>query len=217
MKKRISVLVCALIVISLFTSCVGGDDLTGTWEATIDVSETVGSGIIDEMTNSAPDIKDTLDISGLTLAMRITFTEDGGYSASVTAESFDAMLSTLAAKTADGLLTYANKLITENNLEIDVNTVFGLEEGQTLEAKVKELFASEEFEQILAENVQSGVYKAKEGKLFTAENADSFNEEQYETYVLTGDKLEITGSVGMSEEATSVTANAYPITYKKIS
>ncbi|MBR5478611.1 MAG: hypothetical protein IKU84_00360 [Clostridia bacterium] len=215
MKKRISILLCVAMLLAFLAGC-GEDNLTGTWEATINVSETIGAGIMDEMAKSMPEAKDYVDLGELTLVVRTTFNEDGTFVSAVTEESFAAMMDSAADKACDGFTAYINKIITDLKLNIDANTVIGLNEGETLADRFKAQFKTEDFKKILEENSQSGVYVAKGGKLFTADVEENINEEKYEVYTLSGDTLEVTEAVGMDEDVVSVMIKAYPMTYKKI-
>lgn len=215
MKKRISILLCVAMLLTLLAGC-GEDDLTGTWEATINVSETIGAGIMDEMAKSMPEAKDYIDLGELTLVVRTTFNEDGTFVSAVTEESFSAMMDVAADKACEGFTAYIEKLIGDFNLNLDVNKVIGLNEGETLADRFKAQFKTEDFKKIIEENSQNGVYKAKDGKLFTADVVENISEEKYEVYALNGDTLELTESVGMEDDVASVMIKAYPMTYKKI-
>ncbi len=216
MKKRISVLLCAVMLVSLLAGCGGGDNLTGTWEATVDKSETIGAGIKASLTEVNPDLEQYINITDTPVVIRTTFNEDGTYVSEITEESFAAMMDSMATQVAAGFVSYAEALKAQMKKDIDINTILGIAEGTTIEAEIKKQFNAEDFKKIIAESAQSGVYKAKDGKLYTAENQDSFDENKFETYVLNGDTLEITGLEGMDEEAVDIMTNIYPITYKKI-
>ena len=213
--KKISILLCVVMLLTVLAGC-GGDNLTGTWEANIDISETIGGGMAEVLSQSMPELEEYIDLSGLTLTVKTTFNEDGTYVTTVSEESVAAMIESAATKAATGFTEYMNKIIADLKLDIDINTIIGLQEGETVEDKLKTEFASEKFKEIIEANVQNGVYKAKDGKLFTAENEEGFSNEKFETYTLNGDTLEITGSEGMEEDVNSIMAKKYPITYKKV-
>ena len=215
--KKISVLLCVAMLLSLLVGCGGGDDLTGVWEANIDVSETIGGSIAEEMSKSMPELKENLDFSGLTLVIRTTFNEDGTYTSVVTEESFDAMMNAAAKKATDGFTAYITALMSELKIDMDIKDILGLQEGETLEQRIKSQFKAEDFKRIIESNAQSGVHKAEDGKLYTADNFENISSDKYETYELDGDELVLTGSQGMEENTTSIMAKVYPITYKKIS
>lgn len=214
--KKISILLCAAMLLSLLAGCGGGDDLTGTWEAELDVSKTIGDSIATSMSEKMPDLNEYLDFSGLTLIVRTTFNEDGTYVSKVTDESMNAMLELAAKKAADGLTKYMTELIEQYKMDVDINAVFGLAEGETLEEKIKAEFQSEDFKKSIASDYLEGVYKAEDGKLFTADKAENFSDTKYETYELDGDELVLTGSEGMEENVNSIMNKVYPMTYKKI-
>ena len=214
--KKVSVLLCVVMLLSLLVGCGGGDNLTGTWEANIDVTETIGGGIIDEIAKSMPELNEYIDLSGLTLTIKTTFNEDGSYVSTVTEESFAAMMDTAASKAAEGLTNYINEIVADLKLDIDVSTIIGLNDGETVEDRLKAQFNSEDFKKIIENNAQSGVYRVKNGKLLTAETEEGFDEAKFETYVLNGDTLELTGAEGMDEDVVSIMTKKYPITYKKI-
>lgn len=219
MKKKISLLLCAVMLITLFAGCDSKDNVYGSWESTVDVSETFAAEVLAEVTKNNPNMTQFFNFEGITVVRTLTFNEDGTYTSTVTKESFYAMMDMVATKMAEGFTAYAEHQKKELNIDMNLNEVFEVPEGKTLADTIKAAFKTEEFDNIVMNNSQSGVFKAEGGKLYVAADVESFDDNKYETFVISGDNneiLEITGQVGLSESETELIGKSYPMTFTKV-
>lgn len=212
MKKTLSIVLLLAMLMTLFTGCsLFGDKLDGTWEAEIDITDPILDGIKSSFGENADSMLSMFEIKDLKILSRMTFSEDGSYEISADKDSISNMTKSLVDQLSAGFTTVLAKIAEDSGK--DKESVAGLinEMSDLLKAE----FTEEAMSKLVDNFTKKGFYKAKGGKLYTADTEASLENAGYETYELVDNTLTITKGEGLEDVYSEAVASFYPIVYTK--
>ncbi|MEE0945523.1 MAG: hypothetical protein U0M42_01685 [Acutalibacteraceae bacterium] len=161
-KKLIAVILTVLIAFC-FCGCGAKEDIVGSYEAQIDVSQMYNSRY-----TSAHDLEN-YSLTGLCVTHRIDVKEDGSFIVFVSDEDIEKLKEQAVSDTKSALAVYYGKIISELNLDIEVQTYLA-SVGTDLDAVVKEMNIEEKVEQTVETLCDEGDVTATK-KTFLSERA----------------------------------------------
>lgn len=192
MKRILALLLTLMMALSL-TAC-GGDnnaDLVGTWKWTCDITEEFQKGVNEGAGMDVP-VEAKVEMTFV-----LVFNEDGTYTLNVDRDALKTSLQTYI----DSLIPVAVEMIYQqledqgmNRADIDEAMAA---EGVTVEEYVQQMMdASIDVDQMmdgLADENESGYYRAAKGKLYLSDKADTFSDDSCAEYTLSGGTMQWTG------------------------
>lgn len=211
MKKRIISVVLMLAMLLCLTACSGGDEkkLVGTWESRMDLADQINTEMaLDEMSAQY------LEFDSFELLVCMKFNSDGTYSMYADLDSAEAALEDARAHLADGMVEYLEMLMLEQmGIEMSAEDILAAS-NMTMDDMIAEILPDSMAQELVDEIAQEGNFEARDGKLYTSAGlAYAVDPEIYETYVLNGSTLTITGFVG---EGSEDSVNVYPMVFNKV-
>ncbi len=212
MKKTISIILLFSILVTLFAGCsLFGDNISGTWEAEIDLTEHFTSEVKKAIGEENTDITQYLALKDLKIKSVAKFSEDGSYEISVDSESVKNAINALA----DQIVSNANEALKAAAAEFSIDE----EALSAIIAKELDSLKAEYSDEIISGMADAmsakGFYKLKDGKLYTAKTADALETAGYETYELANDTLTLSKGDGMEDTYSETIGTLYPIVYKR--
>lgn len=219
MKKTISLILSAILVLSLIVMSGCGDSnsttaaldpakaIIGTWDAEVDFTDYF-TRILEE----SSEIED-IDIDDVKLSVVFTFKDDNTYTIKLNEDKIDDELEDLASKLRDWFIEYLEKYIEENDLGVSVDELFEAM-NTTKEEFLEENFNAETFKSGMGEVSGKGKYEVKDDKIYTTDDEDDeFDEDNYTTFEMKSDKeLKLLKDYGDDEDTSNM---MYPITLYK--
>lgn len=192
MKRIIAVLLTLMMALSL-TACSGDDNakVAGTWKWNCDITKMLQESIdqgagMDLSTDATVEIVLVLDLN-----------EDGTYTLSVDRDAMKTSLQTYI----DSLIPAAveatyQQLEAQGMSRADIDAAMAAE-GTTVEEFMKQMLdAMIDVDQMadgMAEESDSGYYRAAKGKLYLSDKADTFSDDSCAEYTLSGGTMQWTG------------------------
>lgn len=193
--KKVYTVIAALMLISAMASCSGvesgkaSSQITGTWKYTIDIT--------DDFDQMSMDLIGSPTDATVEMVYAITFNEDGTYTLNVDRDALKTSLQTYI----DSLIPVAVEMIYQqledqgmNRADIDEAMAA---EGVTVEEYVQQMMdASIDVDQMmdgLADENESGYFRAAKGKLYLSDKADTFSDDSCAEYTLSGGTMQWTG------------------------
>ncbi len=213
MIKLVSVvMVCAMLFLLGGCGASAKDQLLGTWETTVDMTE-----VMNEQMALEEEMAEYFEFSSFAIKMSITFNEDDTYVIAVDKASAENALETMKSDMEVGLTKYFQALLDEADVtDMTVDDLLS-SMNMTMESMLDELFneAMDE-EELFGELEQEGKFKAADGKLYLSDGLEyEVDEKEYENYTLEGDTLTLVSCVS-EEELDEFTQSLYPQTFKKV-
>ena len=203
MKKLFAVLLTLAMLLGLAACTSGGSGaptIVGAWEGSMDMSAALNSMLQMELGEK------------INVKMLLTFKEDGKYTFKLDEDSI--------ADASDALIDVMIEMIEE----LLVGTEGGsLEdalaaEGMTI-ADLKAQYKQElDLAELLGDSTEEGYYRYEEGKIYTAEDKDDFDEGDYDsiyTVTLLGKTLTITDIETDGESAAELMSDMFPMVFTK--
>lgn len=215
MKKRIALIVCLVMVLSVsLCACSSEKDaLIGTWKGTIDMAAAINLGL-DEAAASDPtmaEMADYLQIDQLEIRYTLVFTEEDTYSMTVDTEALEVSMQAMVDQMADGMLLYFGDMLKAEGLDLDVEEVLAAS-GISVEDLAAELYDSFDTETLFADLNSEGNFKVKEGKLFLSDGLEyAVDEAVYELYTVEGSTL----TINVGSDTTDYDEYLYPMVLTK--
>lgn len=212
MKKTISVILLLTMLATLFTGCsLFGDNITGTWEAELDLTSYLTDSIKSAVGEENGGIMQNFALKDLKIKLISVFNEDGSYEISADKASVDAMISS----TIDQIVLCVKEALKPQATELGI-TEEALDElisnsRTELEASLTEDAVSG----LMEKYAKKGFYKAESGKLYTADSVEALETAGYETYELADDTLTINKGEGLEDTYSETIGTIYPIVYKR--
>ena len=208
MKNLTRKIVCALMAVTmvfvLFGCGKSGADDTekfiGTWNAKIDMTDLFNENFQQGMGESGDDLSGYFNIDKFELTMVFTFKEDGTYSMTVDKAGLNKTVDDLKDDLKDGLTTYFEDMIAENELGMSLDEVLGY-----LEISMDELIdaslGSDMIDGLVEAFEAHGKWKAEKGKLYTSESVnDDIDESGYELYEFTSGGIKLSEPEGVKDD-----------------
>lgn len=214
MKKLIALLLAAVMAFSL-VGCADKPDLLGEYEVVLDLTDQIVQEY-DAAAMEATGVSLGEYLSEFKLILRFVFNEDGTYkmtldpnSLTVARENMETALYPLMDDTIISVFgqvaasmggTVETKEDVEAFFDLSWDTLymdmFGMEAEELIGSLLEESLASISPADFGAE----GKYTAKDGKLIMSDSLDvELTEDAYETYVIEGDTVIVTGAVNLEE------------------
>ncbi len=175
MKRFLSFLTVALLV--CFLVILGGcnnaeqtenNKFTGSWQATMDYTDAIDA----KSMFSGSDLEDYIEIGTLTLKCDFVFNEDNTCKLSLNKKSIDKMYDDLIGWCEDGLEKWLGEYITQMGLDTTPEQMMK-EQGVTIQMILGDDFTRKDFAELFDDDLWiSGRYKAQNGMLYIAEDAD---------------------------------------------
>ena len=192
MKRIIAVLLTLIMALSL-TACSGDDNakVAGTWKWNCDITELFQEGV-----NQGAGMDLATDAT-MEMVFVLKLNEDGTYTLNVDRDALKTSLQTYI----DALIPAAVEMIYQqledqgmNRADIDEAMAA---EGVTVEEYVQQMMdASIDVDQMmdgLADENESGYFRAAKGKLYLSDKADTFSDDSCAEYTLSGGTMQWTG------------------------
>lgn len=193
--KKVYTVIAALMLISAMASCSGvesgkaSSQITGTWKYTIDIT--------DDFDQMSMDLIGSPTDATVEMVFVLKLNEDGTYTLNVDRDALKTSLQTYI----DALIPVAVEMIYQqledqgmNRADIDEAMAA---EGVTVEEYVQQMMdASIDVDQMmdgLADENESGYYRAAKGKLYLSDKADTFSDDSCAEYTLSGGTMQWTG------------------------
>ncbi len=218
MKKRLSIALCLVLVLSMLFALVGcgkdgdndskadkgGEDagLVGTWEGPIDYTD-----MINELMSAAfGELAPYFTFKDLKATLEITFDEDGTYEMRITEDTADDFIDNVKKTYKEGYLAMANAM----GLSVDDLL------AQSGVSSIDELVntAATGVEQQFGGKLGEGQYKEKDDELYMSSDKDEDAEEgDCHPYELDGDELTISAPAGADDD--SMAAFMFPLTLER--
>ena len=196
MKKIIALSLCLILALSLCACGGAKEDLTGKWNANINMADAFNA----EIAAADPAMAEYMAVESFNLPLVLELKEDGTYTMSVDPAAMESTMTKLAEDMAAGLEAYFTAIFAEQGLEMDVNEALA-SMGMDLDTLVAELTAELTSEDTFAAFASEGKYKAEKGKLHLTESMDEvINPAIYNTYTLEGDTLTLEVGTEVLEE-----------------
>lgn len=191
MKRILALLLTLMMALSL-TAC-GGDnnaDLVGTWKWTCDITEEFQKGVNEGAGMDVP-VEAKVEMT-----LVLVFNEDGTFTLSVDKDALSASvqgyIDAMVPVTVD--LVY-QQLEDQGMSRADIDEAMKAQ-GITVEEYVKQLFGALDVDQLtdgLADENESGYFRAAKGKLYLSDKADTFSDDSCAEYTLSGGTMQWTG------------------------
>lgn len=212
MKKRIAMLLCMVMVLSVALCACSSekDQLVGTWRGTMNLAEAVNMGMME----ADPEVAEYLMVDTLNITFTLTFNKDDTYSMVVDADALDVAMQGMVDEMADGMIEYFEAVLEESGLEMSVEELLAAS-GLTVDALAEELYKEMDAEAMFTELNSEGNFKVADGKLYMSDGLDyAVDEAVYELYTVEGDTLTINKGEGSEDVADDY---VYPMVFKKVS
>ncbi len=213
MKKIFSAFLCCMLICGVLFTAVGCSSeqskFVGTWEATVDLSD----ALTDEL--AGEELADYMNIEDFAIVLRFTFEKDGTYEMAVDEDSVEDAFDALKDQLSAGLVSYMEDIIEANGLDMTVDEAFEAA-GIDMDALLEEAFTSDMLDDMVDEFVTEGEYEVKDGKLYTYDEGEELDEDEYITYEFDGDELLLKKVVTDDEEAEEAAELLFPMTLEKV-
>lgn len=213
MKKFISKVLVTVLTLSLMIFATGcgseQDKLIGTWETNIDMTDYMN----DEL-GANEELAQYIKVDDFSIVMQWTLKEDGTYKMAANEEKTKEMYEDLVQDIEEGIKKYFEDMIEQSSLDMTVDELLE-QSGTTFDELIEDALGDELLEDMLEGFESEGKYKVKDGKVYMSDGLDSeIDEEEYETYEISGDELTLLEVVG--SEDTEEFEDMYPLVFKKI-
>lgn len=224
MKKLLAKILCLVLALSmmLVTGCQSENSdekdekkatIEGTWEAEVDFGEFLCEMLAaDEGTQ---EFAEYFELDECVLVLQMTFNDDDTYELAVDKDSAEEAADIIRKAFEDCFNEYFKAYLKEAGVDMTVDEMLAAS-GSSMEALLDEEMGEDnkEFIEMFSEMEDGGYYKAEDGKLYTYEDEDDYDEDVYETYELDGDTLTVKESVG--EEDDEGNEFIYPMEFKRV-
>lgn len=212
MKKKLSVILCLVIVIALALTGCGGEKskFIGKWEADIDMIDYVKKGFATQK-----DMAEYIELDSFKIAFVMEFDKDGTYKQYVDEDAVEDMLKTAKAEIKSGMIKYFEDYLKDKGINMTVDEL--LKASNTDLDKTLDDSFGDKFIDSLAEKLEGeGNFVVKDGKLFLSDGVDyAIEEDKYQTYEIEGSTLKILDEFGF-EDSDDDEDSLYPLTFKKV-
>ena len=213
MKKVLTSVISVVIIIAMMATlsgCFDQQKFVGTWKTDLDISETLEKAVKE----TSPEMADYVDfgtISPITLVL--TFRNDNIYSQSMDQASCDKFGDELYVVMKDMFYKYFEAVIASEGYDISVDEFLDLAEI-SMDDILDEAMSAYDAETMFKTARSAGNYLVKDGKLFLSAGVDlGIDENIYDTYEISGDKLTLTKHFGNDEDA--LPEEFYPLVFEK--
>ena len=182
MKRIIAVLLTLMMALSL-TACSGDDNakVAGTWKWNCDITELFQEGV-----NQGAGMDLSTDAT-MEMVFVLKLNEDGTYTLNVDRDALKTSLQTYI----DSLIPVAVEMIYQQLEDQGMNRA-DIDEAMAAEGVTVEEYVQQMMDGLADEN-ESGYYRAAKGKLYLSDKADTFSDDSCAEYTLSGGTMQWTG------------------------
>ena len=215
MKKKLSVLMCIVLVLSMLltlTGC-GGDNakLVGTWKCDKNMAKFFNDGVA----IGDPTIAEYIHLDEFNITVCMEFYDDDTYSIYADEASVKAAIEIMKVDVMDGIVAYLEAVVMDQfGFALPVEQILEMT-GLTMDSLLAEIVTDDLVDEIVDGVAARGKFKAEGGKLYTSAGLSyEIDPAVYETYTLKGDTLTLLEYVGNEEDAPD--AAVYPMVFVKV-
>ena len=182
MKRIIAVLLTLMMALSL-TACSGDDNaqVAGTWKWNCDMTEMFQEGV-----NQGAGMDLATDAT-MEMVFVLKLNEDGTYTLNVDRDALKTSLQTYI----DALIPAAVEMIYQQLEDQGMNRA-DIDEAMAAEGVTVEEYVQQMMDGLADEN-ESGYFRAAKGKLYLSDKADTFSDDSCAEYTLSGGTMQWTG------------------------
>ena len=182
MKRIIAVLLTLMMALSL-TACSGDDNakVAGTWKWNCDMTEMFQEGV-----NQGAGMELSTDAT-MEMVFVLKLNEDGTYTLNVDRDALKTSLQTYI----DSLIPVAVEMIYQQLEDQGMNRA-DIDEAMAAEGVTVEEYVQQMMDGLADEN-ESGYFRAAKGKLYLSDKADTFSDDSCAEYTLSGGTMQWTG------------------------
>lgn len=211
MKKRICAMLLAVVLTLSLVGCSNSDSkkLVGTWRCEMDLT-----GILEESLAGADEMfAELADFTPVIIVLYADFKEDGTVAIYADEQQADEAFEKLLDEFVVVLEEYmVEQIYEQTGMQMTIEEILELT-GLNIKEELEKLGLENLSKEMCKEMAQEGKYKAENGKLHISDSVvHNIDPAVYETYVLDGDVLTLTGYVGMSAPEYDL----YPMVFHKI-
>ena len=211
MKKLMNRFLMLFLVCGMMLSLTGcsSDELTGTWETDMDVTDLFNDSFEEALGDYAEDFK----AEKLTLALVFTFNEDGTYEMNVDSEEFLDDVLDMKDDYKKAMLSMYSDILASYGVD-DVEAYLE-ENGTDIDVIVDAVFNEETLAEAFAVEGMEGNYKALDGKIFITTDLDEevSVSSGYFDYEIKDGKLLLDGD---TEDTEYEEYFEFPLTFKRV-
>lgn len=178
--------------------------IVGKWKSEIDFSEL----FTEAMTGGDEELAQYFEIKDIYLTFYFTFNKDGTYKLELDKEASAKNMEKLQLAIVKG---YVEVIFAGMGVEITFEE-FLAESGMTTDEVLSEIMGDESIDEMVEEFEETGKWKVKGNKLYTTIDGE-FDESEYDTFVLSGNKLTLLETFGEFAEENNL---IYPIVMIKV-
>lgn len=219
MKNSRIILALILVATMLFTLAGCGakdsDQFLGSWEATIDLADSIQEGL----TAANAEMAEYIKISKLEVRAIFTFKEDGTFEITADKDFLTQSMESAKADMKAGLEKMYQDMLKENNYDMTVDEFLD-SQGITLDALCDEALGEETVNSVIADMATQGNFVAKDGKLFMSAGLNyAIDEKSYEVYEISDNQLKLTSHVSEDsdgEDEGVFDDNMYPVVFTRV-
>lgn len=182
MKRIIAVLLTLMMALSL-TACSGDDNakVAGTWKWNCDITELFQEGV-----NQGAGMDLSTDAT-MEMVFVLKLNEDGTYTLNVDRDALKTSLQTYI----DALIPVAVEMIYQQLEDQGMNRA-DIDEAMAAEGVTVKEYVQQMMDGLADEN-ESGYFRAAKGKLYLSDKADTFSDDSCAEYTLSGGTMQWTG------------------------
>ena len=213
MKKKLSVLMCIVLVLSMLLTLTGcsGDKakLVGKWKCEKNMAQSFNAGVA----AGDPTVAEYVALDEFNVVVYMEFYEDDTYSIYADEDSVRLAMETMKEDLVEGIGRYMEDLIFEQTgLTLPADQILEMA-GMSMDDLLGQIVTDDLVDEMINEIATKGQFKAADGKLFTSAGLEySIDPAVYETYTLEGDTLTVLEYVGGEDVDVSI----YPMVFVKI-
>ena len=211
MKKFITFLMVAMMLVSV-TACGGSKEtLVGKWETTVAMKEFLYEELEAGM---GTEVLDYFEFDKLNVKFTFEFKKDNTYVFEVSDKDAEKFVDDLMDIMMDGL-----EIMVEDEYGMsldDLLTFSGMTKDDFVNQMIEGMGGEDALLETIEEAKMEGNYKAEDGKLYLSDGVDKeIDENMYEVYELKGSKLTFKETVG-SEADEDMLKALFPLEFKKV-
>ncbi len=214
MKRTVSIVLIAVMVLVMAGCSSEKDKLLGRWEGEMDMTQRFKDQMGAEDLES---LEAYVTLENIVFTIYMDFQEDGTYSMGIDEQSFQTAMEGLVNDMVAGITAYFEDMIAQTP-ELEGATVDDLLalSGTSIDAMVEELWKELENEDFTSKLSQKGNWDAKKGQLFATEDVnDSVSEDTYYEYTLEDGVLTLTKFVSSDSEDAEEENEILPLSFTK--
>lgn len=197
MRKIGIQILSVLVILSMFimmAGCTKSDSelILGKWEAKVDFTDMLNEYLDSDMAG----ISEYFTIKDFVLTVYFTFNEDNTYTIEIDKDASSESIKKMADTMKEGFVKYMEDLVEALSPGTSLDEYLE-ESGLTMDALLDEAFTAADFDELYDSFATEGNWKIDGNKLYRTEDKDDdFDESEYDTFELSGNKLTLLETFG---------------------